>query len=170
MVEPDWEVMQMRGVRGYVCVSRIEGNRVLHGPAVRLGGQTFESIETNGIVLFPTLAAATTAAAELQRRFGTEVSVYFLRLQVAETEADLVKLHRRRGLVVLFHAEHGTHFWGRSLPERTTTLYGLPLVENGLRAFADFAAAERCAREVRRQGLSRASIAVFRIGLPLTAR
>ncbi len=164
-------VIRMRSVRGYVCVNRVEENHVLYGQAIRIKGQTFESMETNGIVPFPSLAEATTAAVELRRRFSTEGGVRFLSLHIAETEADLLKLRRRKDLIVLFYAESGhTYFWGRPLPERSTTLYGLPLGENGLRPFAKFSTAEQCAHEVRRQGLSRASIAVFRIGPPLAAR
>lgn len=156
----------MRSVRGFVCIGYEGPNRVLFGESRHVAGQSFENIETNGIVSFPHTVAAAQAAIELRERSWQRVAVRAIRMQISETERDLAKLYRSHGLIVLMYGENVTSFWGRSFPGRSTTLYALPLTTNGLRPFPDFTAAKRCAQEVRRQGLTQATIATFRLGLP----
>lgn len=154
----------MRIIKGFVCIGCIERNRVLFGKAVNTTRQRYESLQTNGIIPFDTLTHASRAAAELRKRPFESVVIRTLKMQIAETQEDLAKLHKRRNLIVLMYGEMQTSFWGRQSPAHSTTLYASYITTNGLKPFSDFAAAEQCAREVRRQGLSRASIATFRLG------
>lgn len=156
----------MRSVRGFICVGCEGQNQVLFGESRHVAGQSFESMETNGITPFPHAVAAARAAVELREWSWPLVAVRTIWMQIAETEQDLAKLHRSRGLIVLMYGEGVTSFWGRSFPGRSTTLYALLLITNGLQPFPNFVAAERCAQEVRRQGLSQATVAAFHLNTP----
>lgn len=153
----------MRAISGFVCVGRLESNRVLFGKTVHNVDWRCESLETNGILPFDTLTDASRAAKELRKRRFQSVVIRILRMQIAETIEDITMLHQRRKLIVVMHGEDETPFWGQPFPTQSTTLYASRLTINSLKPFFNFAAAERCAREVRRQGQSRASIATFHL-------
>ncbi len=154
----------MRTISGFVCVGYMERNQVLFGKAVNTAGQRYENLQTNGIIPFDTLTHASRAAAELRKRLFESVVIRAIRMQMAETQEDLAKLRKRRNLIVIMYGEGETSFWGQQSPVHSTTLYASYITANGLKPFRNFAAAEQCAREVRRQGQSHASITTFRLG------
>ena len=153
----------MRIIMGFVGAARMERNMVLFGKATSNAEWRCENLETNGIAPFSTVAEASQAAGVLRRRSFQSVIILALRMKIAETENDIRKLRRRRRLIVIMHGEGQTTFWGQPSLVQSMTIYGSYLTANGLKPFYNFDAAEQCAWEVRRQGLSCASVATFHL-------
>lgn len=156
----------MRIVDGFVCIAESEKSKVLFGKGARLIRGGYESLETNGIVPFANQCEAKEARKLLRRRRDlTGITLARLRMEIAETEADLSKLERRRSLVVVMRLEGSTPLLGALVKNRQGA-YPLPgayLCLNGLKPFGSFLAAEYSAREVARQGRCGVTIATFKL-------
>lgn len=161
----------MRNIEGYVCViSTTQGSLFLMGRPVMTGGD-WESLMTNGLSPFERREAAQKAADGIRERGSPDfesVRLAKLAMMIAESDAEFEKLwkERKKGFVVLQlpgkeDSYPQTVIWGRPLPGWISTLYALEMVQNGMRPFITRFDTERCAREVVRQGLSRAVPAAF---------
>lgn len=151
----------MRIIRGCIAAART-GNRWRF---IGVSEDGFETLESNGIQVFPLPLPARLRAEELRRDArNEEVHHGHFHLMIARTERDFLFLRNKRLLVVLQGKEGDKTcvFFGRpvrasgvSIQFDTTSRF----FDNGLLPFAEFADAERCANEVARQSVTPTHIA-----------
>jgi hypothetical protein len=165
-------VIITRLIEGFVCLGMIEEARtlsLLYGPPIS-PDRKYESLESNGLAVWPNRRAAVQAQGEIRRLpIIRRVSIQRLMMRVAETEDDLVALHRSHSLVVIMPGDpqdqlyrHVRQLFGPMRPGCVRVCDGLTsLAENGLRTFTEFEEAEHYAREMSRQCLTRVMLATF---------
>jgi hypothetical protein len=170
----------MRIENGYVCVAGVEKTsytqEILFGRRVTNKGKKYESLQTNGIRAYDTLAEALEASYEIERNNGFhKIDVKNLRMTIAEKREELEKLKDQRSLVVI-RLERGVNggvvLWRLLGPRVKGRPDVLPtpaaqIIDTGFTTFRDFDQAIELGREVNRGdcGFQLASFQLENIGI-----
>jgi hypothetical protein len=155
----------VRDIRGWVVRGQVGPKlSVLYGRGVSLP-QVYESIETNGLAVWPDLRMARAGLAEIQQ-LRSDIrypALQHLQLQVAEDHAELETFQRRRSLIVILPGEpNEMRLFGPFRPGCTRVCDRLAsLFENGFTSFLRFEDAEYAAREMSRQCVAKVTLATF---------
>ncbi len=155
----------MRNVRGFVFVDTDEGRHAFFGKPAAAGGSRFESLETNGIVPYESMAELIQAVRMASREGRDFLRVGWIALDIAERPEDLLALsalpESRRSFIVIFGRLPNVVMLGECTPESGRMFDSGGLMFRGAKPFADFREAERLASEANRQGCEPATIARF---------
>ena len=154
----------MKKIKGYVIVRKTTGRRYMFGPSTAEHGAKFQNIETNGLAPFLSKAEARTALETIEKN-REEYVLAVLRLNVAETEADLGALRQTpvKAYVVIYGRDEQVRMLGE-LQFGLTVMFDCGAAwSESAEPFSDFASAERLASEASRQSREPATLAMFNL-------
>lgn len=159
----------MRTIEGFVCVGKIDKIEMLFGQPTDpdLKAQKHESLLSNGLNPYLTLAEAREAGAEIAQRSDVE-SIWIGRIEMTmaesyeENESPLFK--EARSLVIVVSTESGgNNIFGPAVADRPRTCNETctEFVQNGLRPFTNHQFIRWPLREVMRLSQLPTRLATF---------
>ncbi|MBI4059563.1 hypothetical protein HY406_00690 [Candidatus Giovannonibacteria bacterium] len=168
----------MRHIKGYVCIGKfvreeLPCREVLYGKSTSNPGKVFQNFQSNNLEPFKTKKEALRSKKALERLGFSDmerVSLGFVQMEVAETEAECLQLEGKKNLVVLKKERWTKEEWDIQLIGRGVEgkpgiypLIGAFLFDNGFKPFLNFDGAIYAAREVARQAQCPAALATFQL-------
>ena len=160
-------MIQMRFVRGFICLAQAEGQLIPFGTNSGGGQRMYESLYTNGLTPFPNRVVAIQARMQLLKRSDLgAISLAYLEMDVAETEEEITKLATGDRFAVVVRLDKNEYrLLGRPV-EGKPEAYPLPgadLRDNEMQTWPSLEVAVDAARDTARQTMSWTTVAAFRL-------
>lgn len=152
----------MREIKGFCCVAEADDAvtmQVLFGKNTGKGQGLYESLQSNGLVPFLSIAQAKKAKRDLAKRQDfRSVKIVKLEIIIAEIQEEIARLHAKENFIVLWQLKESGYeefrLIGRYVEGRPGQypLPGASLNLNGCRPILSLKSAIYIGDEVNRQG------------------